>query len=98
MSAGSVSSTNSDEGEPLELVTINGRKLYRLSGRIVTEGSILEIHLEDCWVTGRFEWTGAEVRWPSLRMNLGGLRATPTQRMATVAMPLPPGAIMRWKA
>ena len=93
----SLQSETTEMGERLALVKRDGGNEYQLRGRPIPNGAALELRLADCWVRGRFEWSGANHRWPSLRFALGGPWSNlPTERQPTAAMPLPPDALLRW--
>lgn len=76
----------------LELRKDGGRPLHFLAGKPLEPGATIEILLDgDRWLGGRYEWTGSEARWPSLRIDLGGGVSR------TTAPPIPPDAVLRWR-
>ena len=72
---------------------------YFLVGRRVRPGTTLEILLhKGQWLRGTFDWDGTEIRWPGLRVPLGGpWEASGGYRPSFVA-PIHPQAILRWPA
>ena len=48
------------------------------------------------WLRGTYEWRGVPVVWPALRVDLAGRVSKSSERKLSTALPIPPGAIMRW--
>jgi hypothetical protein len=72
---------------------------YALDGQVLESGAPLEILLQGGeWLRGTFEWDGDEIRWPGLRLALGGFADDETGYRPSLVAPIPPQAILRWPA
>ncbi len=74
----------------------DGQRHY-LDGRRLTRGAEIELLLSDgTWLRGSYEWKGIPVVWPALRVDLAGQVSKSSDRKLSTALPLPPGAMLRW--
>lgn len=77
----------------LELEDRSGRLKYRLAGRLLSGGDLIDLCFSGGWVTGRFEWNGEATQPPSFHysITLAGEGRVHEDHLA-----LPEGAIVRW--
>ena len=91
-----------EEGVSLELRRIDDRLVHVLAGRALENGATLELLLDDGrWIAGIYDWSGAAMRWPGLRVALGQRRSNDSaaaggERSAMAVLALHPDAILRW--
>jgi hypothetical protein len=82
----------SSEPETLELRTGPSGHRYRLAGRPVPGGSVVQMCFSGGWLTGRVDWTGDPAERPrfycSIELNGG--------RVEEHSLTIPEGALMRW--
>jgi hypothetical protein len=70
---------------------------YYLGGRKLERGTEVELMLGDgTWLRGTYDWRGVPVVWPALRVDLAGRVSKSSDRKLSTALPLPPGALLRW--
>jgi hypothetical protein len=77
----------------LELENRGGRLKYRLAGRLVSGGDIIDLCFSGGWVTGRFEWNGDAATRPSFHYSIA---LAGDGRVHEDHFPFPEGAIVRW--
>jgi len=81
-----------DHAGSLELRAGLSGPRYFLAGRLVPNGSVVQLCFSGGWVTGRMEWTGVPDGKPrfhaSIELDGGGV--------VEHSLPLPEGALLRW--
>lgn len=70
---------------------------YFLDGRLLQSGVVVEILLhKGQWLRGIFEWDQDEIRWPGVRVPLGGPWEQRDGYRPSLVAPIHPQAILRW--